>query len=67
LGIKAHKRRNIADRQFRGRQHVYQRMQDLCGTMKERHPAGAAAVIQETCEENNNDENAGLSWHTAVA
>jgi len=51
LGIKAHKRRDLRDRQFRGRQHVYQRAQDLCGTMKERHPAAAASVLQETCEE----------------
>jgi len=52
LGVKAHKKTvSASDRQFRGRHHVWQRSQDLCSTAQQRHPAKAASVIQEVCEE----------------
>merc|ERR1712054_226533 len=51
LGIKAHQQRKASDRRFRGRQHVYQKSQDLCSSVNNRHPTGAATVIQEVCEE----------------
>merc|ERR1712093_107198 len=51
MGIKAHQRRKASDRQFRGRQHIYQKSQDLCSSVNNRHPTGAATVIQEACEE----------------
>merc|ERR1719456_1566748 len=52
LGVKAHKKTvSAADRQFRGRHHVWQKSQELCTTVQQRHPAKAASVIQEVCEE----------------
>merc|ERR1712159_574364 len=52
LGVKAHKKSvSPADRQFRGRHHVWQKSQELCTTVQQRHPAKAASVIQEMCEE----------------
>lgn len=52
LGVKAHKKSvSAADRQFRGRHHVWQKSQELCQTVQQRHPAKAASVIQEMCEE----------------
>ena len=51
LGVKSYKTTTEWDRKFRGKHHVYQRSQDLCSTMGQRHPAKAAAVIQEMCEQ----------------
>jgi len=52
LGVKAHKKTvKAADRKFRGRHHVWQKSQELCSTVHQRHPAKAASVIQEMCEE----------------
>jgi len=52
LGVKAHKKSVSAqDRKFRGRHHVWQKSQELCSSMQQRHPAKAASVIQEMCEE----------------
>jgi hypothetical protein len=52
LGVKAHKRTvSEQDRKFRGRHHVWQKSQELCSSVQQRHPAKAASVIQETCEE----------------
>ena len=40
LGVKAHKKTvSAADRQFRGRHHVWQKSQELCTTVQQRHPA----------------------------
>jgi len=52
MGIKAHKKSvKEADRKFRGRHHVWQKSQELCSSAQQRHPAKAASVIQEMCEE----------------
>merc|ERR1711939_145349 len=52
LGVKAHKKTvSEQDRKFRGRHHVWQKSQELCSSVQQRHPAKAASVIQEMCEE----------------
>jgi len=51
LGVKSYKKMVEGDRKFRGKHHVWQKMQDLCSSTGQRHPAKAASVIQETCEE----------------
>merc|ERR1711998_156268 len=52
LGVKAHKASvSEQDRKFRGRHHVWQKSQELCSSAQQRHPAKAASVIQEMCEE----------------
>jgi len=52
MGIKAHKKSvKESDRKFRGRHHVWQKSQELCSSVQQRHPAKAASVIQEMCEE----------------
>jgi hypothetical protein len=40
-----------ADREFRGRSHIFERMQQLCGSSNNRHTTKEASVIQEMCEE----------------
>jgi len=52
LGIKAHKKSvKASDRKFRGRHHIWQKSEELCSSVQQRHPAKAASVIQEMCEE----------------
>jgi len=51
LGVKSYKTATEADKKFRGKHHVWQRAQDLCSSVSQRHTAKAASVIQESCEE----------------